>query len=261
MTYVLTVALFKGGTGKTTTALMLGSALRSKGYRVLYVDLDGQSCLTRSLGLSPSKPSGFELLTEPETPITKVIRETDRGDIVPAVRLMDNIIIHMDRYKNAERYNVLRSKLAGLKRSKKYDFVIIDTPGQGTTPLILNALNASDGVVLIGETDGGAYWSMTDTYALIQQAQAMNKRLEVLGVLLCRYNPRLNLSKAMYEAIEAYAAKIGTRVFKTTIREAVAMKESRITKSDPVKDCPKSPAVLDYLALTDELLTLIQGKH
>ena len=254
MTYVLTVALFKGGTGKTTTALMIGSVLRAKGYRVLYVDFDGQSCLTRSLGLSPVQPSAFELLTDPETPINKVIKETDRGDVVPAVRLMDNVIIYMDRYKKSEQHTVFRSKLAALKRSKKYDFIIIDTPGQGTTPLILNALTASDGVVLIGESDGGAYWSMSDTYALIGEAREINKKLTVLGVLLTRFNPRLNLSKAMYDAIEAYAAKMGTHVFKTTIRESVAMKESRITKSDPVTDNPKSPAVADYVALVDELL-------
>ena len=98
---------------------------------------------------------------------------------------------------------------------------------------------------------------MADTYSLIQEARKTNPCLNILGVLLTRYNPRLNVSKAMIEAIDHYAAKIGTHVFKTTIRESVAMRVSRVTKEDPVKASPKAPAVLDYIQLTDEVLTEI----
>ena len=81
-----------------------------------------------------------------------------------------------------------------------------------------------------------------------------NKNLAIAGILLTRYNGRTKLSKEMLEQFKEYAAKIGTKVFNTQIRDATAVKEAQILQRDLLEYAPKCNAAKDYKAFVAELL-------
>ena len=81
-----------------------------------------------------------------------------------------------------------------------------------------------------------------------------NPALTIEGILLTRYSPRSILSREVAELAEQLAAKLGTRLFKTTIREAIAVKEAQISQRTLYNYAPKSKVTEDYTRFLEELI-------
>ena len=88
-----------------------------------------------------------------------------------------------------------------------------------------------------------------------------NRSLSLMGLLLTRYNARAIIRKDIAELLETAAKEMGTRVFKTKIRECVALVEAQAMRQSIFAYAPRSNAAKDYAALTDEVLTILNVKE
>lgn len=244
----ITVINQKGGVAKTTTAQNIGAGLKQQGYRVLFVDLDGQSNLTYCFNCINKPITALEVLTKKST-AADAIQHTDQGDIIPAtINLVgaDSLITEVGKEYR------LKEALAPL--SNDYDYIIIDTP-PALSILTINALTASDRVIIPVQADTYSLQGLggvADTIATVKQY--CNPALTISGVLITRYNGRTILTRDITEYLEQVAADLNTKVFNTKIRECIAVKEAQTMQQDLFAYAPKSNAAADYSALLTELL-------
>lgn len=240
-----TVAIInrKGGIGKTTTAQMMGAGLQRRGYSVLYVDLDSQANLTFALGV-PSGHGCMNLLLGIREP-KDVIKHTDQGDIIPA----GEDLATADSVLKSE--YLLKAALESV--SSIYDYAIIDTPA-ALGRLTANALTAADTAIITAQPETYSLLGINLLYNLINAVKShSNRKLEVRGVLLTRYNST-TISKDMRDNMESFAKKLGTKVFSTVIRENTKIKECQFVRQDIFTYSPRSNGAIDYNNFVEEFL-------
>lgn len=243
----------KGGVGKSTTAEMLISALSLKGFKVLAIDLDAQGNLSYSLAADLTSPTILEVLTE-EISAKDAIKKA-RADIISSNKALAGADAFI-----ADTGKEYRLKEALEKISKNYDFCIIDTP-PALGILTINALTASDGVIIPAQAD---IYSLQGIENLEETIKAVKKycnpNLKIEGILLTRYNPRTILSREVSEMAEKLAEKLETKLFKAKIRDAVAVKEAQISQESLFKYAPKSNVTKDYESFINEFLDKERSK-
>ena len=134
-----------------------------------------------------------------------------------------------------------------------WDYIIIDTPPALGT-LTVNALTACDSVIIPSQAD---IYSLQGVGQLIQTIQTVkkycNNRLFIRGFLLVRYSSRTVISRDMTDLLEDTAHQLNTRLYKTKIRECVAIKESQAKHQDIFTYASKSNAAEDYDNLINEI--------
>ena len=248
MTRIIAVANQKGGTGKSTTAAALGAGLILRGYKVLYIDLDAQGNLSYSLGAADTGLTILDVLTGHAEART-ALQHTEQGDVIassPALASADTVIISTGKeYK-------LREALAPIK--EKYDFIIIDTaPALGI--LTVNALTACTWAIVPAQADIFSLQGIGQLHTTIDAIKRYcNPELTIKGILLTRHNSRTILSRDLATMIEQTAERLQTKLFTTTIRETVTIKEAQASQQGIFDYSPKSHAAQDYSALLDEIL-------
>lgn len=249
---VITVATQKGGVGKTTTALALTAGLTKRGYKTLLIDVEGQRNASLTVGTQSDKPTVLEVLIG-EATAREAITQSLIGDFISGNKRLSLI----DKLIDEERqYTALRDALKPLNRS--YDYCIIDTPPQLGT-LTLNALTASDFVIVPCEADLYSLQGLTDLAETIEAVRAgTNKKLKTLGILLTKHSTRYTLSKELQETLEQLTTAFNTRVFDTYIRYSQKCREAQFKPQGLLKYAPRSTVAQDYNALTDEILHLLE---
>ena len=179
---IITVAIQKGGTGKTTTAAALAQAAAYKGRKVLAIDLDPQGNLSFALGAQTAAETGTAYNLLMGLPAAQLIQTTAQGlDIIPTDRDLAAITSGTGSARR------LRQALEPIKDN--YDLIIIDTPPTAGE-LQYNALMAADGLIIPLEADAfnlQSLYQMTDTARQIQQS---NTGLQILGVVFTQYDGR-----------------------------------------------------------------------
>ncbi len=238
----------KGGVGKSTTALAIGSGLRLKGFKVLFIDLDAQGNLTYTIGASTQGYNALGILQRPET-IKEEVQHTPQGDIVassPSLAGADTVLSEVGKE--------YRLKEALTNISGEYDYCIIDTP-PALSILTINALTACNGAIIPAQADIYSLQGIGQLNNTIQTIKKYcNPDLSIKGILLTRYNARSVLSREVTELIEQTATELKTTVFNTKVRECTALKEAQAMKQDIFTYAPKSNATADYTAIIDEIL-------
>lgn len=238
----------KGGVGKTTTAAALWAGLASKGYKVLAVDLDAQANLSFTAGAGTEELTSLELLTG-ETTAAEAIQHTQSGDIIAASRALagaDSTIT-----KTGKEYR-LKEALEPIKGD--YDYIILDTP-PALGILTVNALTACTSVIIPAQADIFSLQGIEQLAGTIEPVKRYcNSDLSIAGILLTRYSARSILSKEVAELAQQLAEKLGTRLFNTTIREAISVKEAQISQQSIFDYAGKSNVAADYAAFIEELL-------
>lgn len=247
----------KGGVAKSTTAYALAIGLHNKGYKVLIVDADPQGNLTYTAGVDDSNASN---LYDVFKGACTVADGTER-DALRSIKLGLDILsvglagtaADMELAGRTAREYMLKEAIQGI--SSGYDFCVIDTaPTLGL--LTLNALTAADYVIIPMNMEIYSLQGMEQLAGFIENVRKYtNSTLKVSGLLLTKYNERLNLTQALQGNIEAAAKVMNTVIYDTKIRESVAVKETQLLRSDIYTEAPKAAATVDYGKFVDEFLS------
>ena len=250
MKEIIAIINQKGGVGKSTTAYGIGAGLKLKGYRILFVDLDSQRNLTYTIGVGKINATSMDVLSR--TIVAEdAIQHTKNGDVIaaaPELAGADTVITAVGKeYRLREAIETI---------TEGYDYIIIDTP-PALGILTINALAACTGVVIPAQADIYSLQGISQLDSTIQTVrQYCNPSLSIMGIVLTRYSSRAILSREVAEMIEETAKRLDTRLYKTCIRECIAVKEAQARQQDIFSYAPKSNAAEDYKALVDE----IEGK-
>lgn len=245
---IISVANQKGGVGKTTTSQALGAGLIENGYKVLMIDLDPQSNLSTALNADSDKPSIYNVLKR-EILAKDAIQQVSNYDIITS-----NIMLSAAdmEFVSIGRESILKEVLSTI--NDEYDFIVIDTP-PALGILTTNAFVASDKLVIPAEADIFSLQGLSQLNLTIQQIKKyVNNSLEIAGVLLTKHNAKTNIAKDVTGAIQEHVARVGTKLYKTTIRNSVAIREAQITQSDIIDYAPYANAQLDYKKWVKEFL-------
>jgi len=221
-TRILSIANQKGGVGKTTTAVNLGTALAAVGRRVLIIDLDPQANATTGLGLihGETELTSYEVVIDDVT-----IEEATVRTMVPGLWIVPTSVhlsgaeielVGLDR-----REYQLRGKLAG--QVDDYDYVLIDCP-PALGLLTINALVASNAVIVPLQCEYYALEGMSHLVRTIERVRGnLNPRLELQGVVLTMFDRRNNLCDMVAEDVRDV---FGEKVYQTVIPRNVRVSEA-----------------------------------
>lgn len=243
---IITLSNYKGGVGKSTSTASIGACLALKGYKVLLIDLDGQSNLTLYfvLNLDSIETSIFDTLIN-RMPLP-IINVKENLDLVPSSVEMASAEIAMSNL--IAREQLLGRALSTVK--KNYDFILIDCPpslGIVTT----NAFLAADEILvpMTPELLPLKGMRMLDTF--VSSLKIIKPSLKLDGVFITRFNHR-KLNKVVAGALKDKYADI---TYQTYIRENIALAEAAGSGKSIFEYDPSSNGAADYLALTEEILS------
>lgn len=254
MARIFAVTNQKGGVGKTTTTAALCGGLAALGGRVLAVDLDPQGNLSFSFGAEAEESYTVHDVFKGTADILKVIQHTHTCDILPANILLSGSELELT---NVGREYILREELE--KVAADYDYVVIDTP-PALSILTINAYTAATDLIIpmtaeILSLQGIA--QLKDTIFAVKKYY--NPKLNISGILLTKYNPRVLLNKEVEELAAIIAAQLGTKVFATKISASVSVAEAPAHQVSIMEYAPRAKGTKDYLRFLDELLKRGEG--
>lgn len=244
---VVAVINQKGGTGKTTTTISLGSALAKKWKKVLLVDLDPQGNLSYSLGIDDSGGSMADVLLG-DKHLKDILVHQEGMYVAPANNLLADAELSLAA--SAQREQVLR---AALKEQKEMDFVLIDCP-PSLSVLTLNALLAADQVIIPMQMEVLSLQGLDQIVNTIDKVKsAFKKKLKIAGILPVMVDNRRKLSQEVHEYI---LGNYSVPIFSSQIRANVKASEAPSFGKSVIAYKPKSSSAVDYLQFADEFLTL-----
>jgi len=258
MLKILAISNQKGGVGKTTTAINLGTALAAVGERVLLVDADPQGNASTGLGVPPParKLTSYDVLME-ETPIASATVET----VVPGLDLLpsesDLSGVELELGAKSRRAYRLRDAFAAVRAEGRYNYALIDCP-PSLNLLTLNAMAAADSVLVPLQCEFFALEGLSQLMHTIELVKsAHNTGLTIQGVVLTMYDRRNTLSKQVARDVREY---LGDKVYETMIPRNVRVSEAP-GFGKPVLlydlECAGSQA---YMDLARELLSRERGR-
>lgn len=241
----------KGGVGKSTTSSAIGGGFMLEGAKVLYVDLDPQCNLSYLMEADISgltQASALDVL-QGSASAAQAVQHTAQGDVIAASPALAGADIVLTATGKEYRLKEALEALAGL-----YDYCVIDTP-PALGVLTINALTACQGCIIPAQADFLSLQGIGQLHGTIETVRKYcNPGLKVYGIVLTRYSARAVISREVSAMMEATAATLQTRLYKTRIRECTAIKEAQAMRKSIYAYAPRSNASADYTALVKEIL-------
>jgi chromosome partitioning protein len=227
---ILAITNQKGGVGKTTTAINLGTALAAIGEQVLVVDLDPQGNASTGLGIAPETRhvTTFDVLTGQATLMSAGVATSVPGlSIVPANSDLvgTDAALSSDGNRSFRLRDAVAALVAGQKTGNKapLTYMLIDCP-PSLNLLTLNALAAADAVLVPVQCEFFALEGISQLKDTIDQIRAtINPRLEIQGVVLTMHDARTSFSKEVAQNVRAF---FGPKVYETMIPRNVRVAEA-----------------------------------
>lgn len=242
---VISISNHKGGVGKTTSTINIGAGLALQKKKVLLIDLDPQSNLSQSLGVNGVERNIYGALRG-EYPL-EPIAIIERLDIIPSTLDLSGAEVELSG--EAGREYILQELIAPLRRS--YDYILIDSP-PSLGLLTINAFTSSDEVLIPLQAQYLALQGLTKLIEVVDKIKKrLNKKLKVGGVFITQYDGRKVLNRDVASTIEEH---FKNKVFKTRVRDNIALAEAPAQGLDIFRYNPKSYGAADYRSLTKELL-------
>ena len=224
---ILAIANQKGGVGKTTTAINLGTALAAIGEHVLVVDLDPQGNASTGLGIERKARhvSTYDVLTGKSSMRAAVLQTTvPRLDIAPST--MDLTGLELEIGRERDRAFRLRNAVRDLNigpREFDYGYVLVDCP-PSLNLLTVNAMAAADSILVPLQCEFFALEGLSQLLKTVDQVKSsLNPTLSIHGIVLTMYDSRNNLSNQVVADVREF---MGPKVYDTVIPRNVRISEA-----------------------------------
>ena len=256
---VLAISNQKGGVGKTTTAINLGTALAAIGEQVLIIDLDPQGNASTGLGIHPQNRqlTTYDVLAGDAGLLDAGVQTAvPRLAVVPAnsdlVGLEAALMGEQNRpFRLRDAVMALTAAQAGVAASARYTYVLIDCP-PSLSLLTLNAMVAAQAVLVPVQCEFFALEGIAQLKETIDQIRAsLNPGLEIQGVVLTMHDQRTQLSRDVADNVRQF---FGPKVYQTTIPRNIKVAEAP-SHGKPIlvydQQCPGSVA---YIGLAREII-------
>lgn len=247
----------KGGVGKTTTAINLGTALAAIGEPVLMIDLDPQGNASTGMGLDREarKHTSFEVLLGDE-PLEAAIHTTavPGFDIIPSS--MDLLGVEVELSDNPRRLYRLKDELAAFlgknaENASRYKYIFVDCP-PSLNMLTLNAMVAAQSVLVPLQCEFFALEGLSQLLHTIDQVKdGLNADLDIQGIVLTMYDLRNNLSAQVEDDVRTHFADM---VYQTVIPRNVRVSEAPSFGKPALLYDHKCAGSLAYMKLASELI-------
>ena len=270
---IVVITNFKGGVGKTATALNLGAALSGAEKKVLVIDNDPQGNLTAALGYTPAEQkralanlllAAIDYPEDLDYHLERTVLCAGSGlSLIPANRRLADAAARL-QVMQLSQYNavgdaarscekILDSIMPSLRDA--YDYIIIDC-GLKHELLTVNALAASDYCIIPVQSHFLASEGVPDVLDMVRSVkERFNPKLEIAGILLTMYQTRPQLCRSVRESVsDIYGGKY--HVFERPIEYSIKVAESPAAGQSIFEYAPKNAAAESYRSLAREVLRL-----
>jgi len=223
---VLAIANQKGGVGKTTTAINLGTALAAIGEKVLIVDLDPQGNASTGLGIDrrSRRTSTYDVLIG-EAPMRDSILATAVPRLYIAASTMDLSGLELEIGTARDRAFRLRNALAAVNTGSAddYTYVLVDCP-PSLNLLTVNAMAAANAILVPLQCEFFALEGLSQLIKTVEQVRTtLNPDLTIHGIVLTMHDARNNLSNQVAADVREF---MGRKVYETMIPRNVRVSEA-----------------------------------
>ena len=254
MSKILAFTNQKGGVGKTTSAVNVALSLAVSEVKTLLIDLDPQSNATTGLSELFGDLNGniYDIMLNGDG-AKGVITSTSFSHLDVIASTNDLVGAEIELVGVMAREYQLQKALKKVK--KDYDIIIIDCP-PSLGLLTINALTASDALVIPIQCEYYALeglGQLLNTVRLVQRH--LNKRLEIVGIIMTMYDGRLNLSKQVVKEVNGF---FKDKLFKTFIHRNVRLSEAPSFGKPALLYDANSTGAQNYMSLTEEILQRVK---
>ena len=248
---VISVANQKGGVGKTTTTVNLGTILAKKGKKVLLIDADPQGNATSGLGVEKDiEPSTYDILVN-DAELGDALQDTIIKNLKVCPANMNLAGAEVELVSMMSREQRLKEKLEPIK--DMFDYILIDCP-PSLGLITLNSFTASDSVLIPVQCEYFALeglGQLLNTVNLVKKH--LNKEIRIEGALLTMYDMRTNLSNQVVKEVKKY---FDDKVYKTVIPRNVRLSEAPSYGMPITEYDPRSKGAKSYTKFAREFLKL-----